>query len=1089
MSEIKLNIGYYDPQGVFDRILKKQFDQRLKIRSLHWRLNPSDALNTVSNVHLNYINDSEAEKTPNLFDSEYARFIFVEAAGVDDYRAKVRPIIRQWLNNVRSVKPSLSYFIILYQDLAQRSAADKYLKTSLINKLRSDFADDELTIENAYRIKSVYSDSDSEREAWNALIRGIKLGIADSTASKLRYYQSIDDHTTSLEHCARLYREIGRYDDALLSYSSLFTELGDIGPGDGFEQASYKDYPLISSSSQLPHGETKYDRKVYIYKEEQSILRSTSAKSTIQMASTLLSLLHSISNCYKRNEFSCVLIEDYFRIHKGPFPDESPDQLWEAFGDLKLAERDELVRIGQLKNYQMRGSMVDLPLSGPIDVQSEYITHALKSEKTFRDTVLALTEEATQYYSKSSFKANTIDTLYTEVALMLYYNTDDYESSLQILNQSFEYYKSTGWHTVAAELLKVYVENLEKLDNGPQMASQLLQSYLQMVSMGSHKFESDRFLKLLANITEPLVVENDGLFTASLNSQIDCIGVDTYAVHLHINSKIHDLEADQITLKLEDGTFVALDHSLCPEEDLDLVSKSIVFGTQQTSSIVIQIGKLQIVKSIEESVSSFQIDQFVIDGEILHNTVLDVSVPAVRHLNKDELLLSATTGDLEVGSFSLEFAKTETDRLVPDAKFNLKVNDEPVEFELEETTEKAVFIVKHNLQPKSEVHLCVPYFFPPDVSETALNVRFSMHYGDYSKTLITDLDTVLAIAVSVQDIFKSTSLFSNYTINSVYPDIPVRIQNVNLSLPGSAGTQVETWLSPNNIIAYIDQGSTFFYKLDNLEDGSLDLTINYDDLQSELLHVLSDKYCKSLDSSLIKYSRLIVQNIISKLQFKFNLFGLCRKVELIDFSLSDYFDVLKLVDPRDLKAVITSLQQLIEDVTGKTIEESPDTLDQVRRTLIINVLLPVVNLVDIVELQFDKQLQYLVCEPIEMELKFDVFILKLDNDDNKKVRFSGSSRPESVKLQLSFGEYEHNWLVCGAKDFTADLSLTSKLKECHQLLKTQLTLVPLRAGKLELPSVEVKNLSDYKVEMEVDYKNSSESLFVVSELNKVVHSF
>jgi trafficking protein particle complex subunit 10 len=47
----------------------------------------------------------------------------------------------------------------------------------------------------------------------------------------------------------------------------------------------------------------------------------------------------------------------------------------------------------------------------------------------------------------------------------------------------------------------------------------------------------------------------------------------------------------------------------------------------------------------------------------------------------------------------------------------------------------------------------------------------------------------------------------------------------------------------------------------------------------------------------------------------------------------------------------------------------------------------------------------------------------------------------------------------------------------------------LKLGKLQLPSLSVRNKNYKDLVMELDYKNAAESLLVVSELNKIIHSF
>ncbi|VEU24153.1 DEKNAAC105324 [Brettanomyces naardenensis] len=1097
---VALNVGYYDPFLVFKNTLGPLFQKKIRINTLHWKFQPTDSVHTINNVQLHYIEDDN--NSVDHLHREFLKFIFVSCSNIDEYRAKVRPVIRQWLNNVKSLKPIPMYYIILYEDASLRTAADKFLKTSLLTKIRTDFADDELTIDNAFKIKSSYTDVATENEIWESILTAIRLGITDSISNTLRYYESLKPPLLMLRKSADFYQTIGQLDDALRCYSRLLGRIGNIGKGDGFEET------VELSTGQSVGSDSKFQQKLYVYQKQKELLLDESSsdgvymKNLILLATSLLSLLNSIYDCHKKQEFSIVRIEELFADERlGDLLDKAenvPEQLYECLGDLKLTERDELVKLGSTKGYIMKGSMVEI-----YEEQEEqhYETHdpnllkILKSDESFKDSVLEIAEECIKLYSQSPYKANTVDTLSTEVALMIYYSLHDYETSLEVLNNSFQYYKGTGWNGIALDLLKVYIENLEKLKekNGPDVVLQLLVSYLEMVSMGQ-KFDNHRLEALLKGLSEPIVVENDSLFDISVDPYLGCEKPDVYFVTLHLKSKLVGVEVDSIAITLEGETLLEFSLGKCTLErdnTLKLETRNVSMGDFKATRLSIKMKNLELVGHLSDTVRLFQIDSFVSD-EVVHNVMLDVMVPPTRYLNKDELLLVANVGDRTLSNFSFEFRKTETDRLVPDAKFRMLVDDKQIAFDVKDSDEKMVFKATNTqVDSRSIVRLYIPYFFPPDVSETKLFIDFRFNFDGFSKRIVKKLNTMLAIAVSVQDIFKSSKLFSNYTINSVLVDNPVRIQRVYLSAPKKEShTSIETWLSPKNIIAYIDQGSTFFYKLENLKDQSLELSIEYNDLHSEIVEILKQEYYKETDRSLLKYFNLVVTCIFGKLAFKLNLYGLTGKVELLDYDISTFTESLKLVDLKDLPRLTKSIDESVKKLGNTAWDIDEKILEKTRKRLVISVSLPVVNIVDIVEFKFEKRLQYLVCEPIKMRLSFDIFVLQLQAGEEKKVRFEADpSRPKQITLRLGFSDYEQNWLIGGLKDFTVQLRLDEKANTAKKILDCELTLIPLRVGKLELPKVEIRNLTEYKVEMEMDYKNSCECLLVVSELNKVVHSF
>ncbi len=1142
LQSVPITVGYYDPFQVFNTVLGERFKKHTHMSSLYWKYKSTDSMRTIKNVQLKFVEDgSTNDSTADLTDeNDLMKLIFVTTTGVDEYRSKVRPIIKQWLNNVKTMNPRVTYCIILYENVSLRSTADKFLKTSILTKIRGDFADPEMTLQNSFKIKSNYSDLDAEREIWSGLVSMMKLGIMESLSTKMDYYDTLTPKLLGIRKSADLFMKIGQLVDSRKLYSQILRSVGNIHEGDGFEVVGYQDFPFrstILNVETLTHTATKYEMKSYAYERLSQILINDSVKTiglymrnSLQLAGYLLDFLNSIYDSNKKGEFSILLIEDFFSDKKLRYALEKnenvPNQLYEVLGDLKFLEKDELTKLGDLRNYRIKGCLSDVSLNNitpemerSYKISSADINGFLETEKLFKDRVLEMMEECIKLYSQSPYKRNTVDTLSTEVALMLYYGMEDYETSVEVLNNSFQFYKSSGWNSVSLALLKIYIDNLTKLKEkrGNSVAIDLLSSYLEMVSM-DQPYVIYQLESLIKSIPQPLIIENDNIFDVSIDSDIQCLSPDTYAISVDFSSKISGIKADSLVLSLmsqDDATcqnddhylssleFSALDFMLGTNFSCILKSKKIMVGEYFATKVTISIGKLTLVKHVLKSVKMFQIDSFVKNDCIFLNTMIDVKVPQTRYLNKDQILLDVHVGDNAFNKFKFILDQFDESRLISHADYLLSVLQldgdhtikQNLDFEIENLGGTLAFRYSGDkiMKKGDQILLYIPYMFPPEVSNTKIVVGCNFIFGDdYAKYCSKSLETSLSIAVSVQDIFKSSDLFSNYTINSVMVDNPVRIQSVNLDSPESKHqTNVDTWLSPKNIIAYIDQGSTFFYRLTNLKDESLNLSIAYNDLHAEIVEIFKDLYYKKLKMTnprLLRYFSIIGATILDKLDFKHNLYGLTGRIQLVNYDLSKFLKTLKLIDPKDLSDVIHSLAELVHDINTKSFKVDDDILEKVKQKLIINVPLPVINIVDIVELDFKKKLQYLVCQPIDAVLRLKIIVLQKPNASEKKVRFQTSSTPKKIKLQINFVEHEQLWLIAGEQDFTKEISLDLP-REQKSILEAELTLIPLRIGRLELPRIEVRNLTDFNVEMELDYKNSSETVLVVSELNKVVHTF
>lgn len=1137
---VVLNIGYFDPFNVFKDILQKKFNKRININSLHWKLELSDSIRTIENVQLNYVEDhgnSKQTKAGSSSLKEYMKLIFVTCSGVDEYKSKVRPVIRQWLNNIKSINPSPMYCIVLYEDVSLRTAADKFLKTSILTKIRNDFSDSDLTLETAFRIKSSYSDSGTENATWNSLLDTIKSGLAEGVTSRFEYFTTVRPKSLGLRKSADLYAGIGQFDDAMAIYRRISSSVGFIGRGDGFEEASLKDYPMIGTSvgaNLISNQPSKYDLKVYLYRKQIQILigNSISAmglymKNLVQLAISLLDVINCIFDSYKKNEFSILLIGDFFANNKLQYildkGEDVPAELYERLGDLKLAEKDEMVKLGRCKDYQLGGAMIDVSLTPPVkmtdlsyQIQSSVVNELLSSEKQFRSSVLETEEECIKLYSRSPYRGNTVDTLSTEVALILYYGCDDYETSFDVIKNSYTFYKESGWMSIAVSLLKVYMDNLKKLrdSNDPDLIPQLLNCYLEMIYMGQ-TFESDRLSLLVDSLDDSLTIVNDKIIRLEVDPIVRCESQDVYSLSVTISSKLPTIAADEISLTaippvdFDPGddfdskiTFFAKHVSLGKNNKLKLQSTIFKSGNFTTNELTIHLGKLVLITHVKTPVIVHQIDSILVDGKVHPNLMLDILVPSKRCLNEDKLIMVATVGDNSIDGFRFKFAKTHPDRIVTDAKYEMFVKhnaeEKRLKFEFTDSQKYLCFTYdgSETFERGTKLLLYLPYFFPPDVSDTKLQLTCSIEFGGkYSKTITKSLTTMLEIAVSVQDLFKSSELFSKYTINSVMLDTPVRIQNVSLLAPANTShTKVQTWLSPKDIVAFIEQGTTFFFRLENLKDKALELIVDYDDIHAEIVEIIRDKYIEVLRNEhpeLLKYSSFISQNILDKLNFKQNLYALSGRIRLVNYSISDFTTSLREIDPVDLAPLVRSLDKVLSNCDNQVCKASDTVLKRIKQQLLIHVPLPVVNLVHIIEMNFEKRLQYLVCEPIQVVLTLDTFILQHPaSTGNKKVRFT-KEPPEllSIKIRLSLSEYEHSWLIAGTKSFTREINLNGEQNSTKKVLKMKLSLIPLRVGRLELPKIEVQSLSNSNIAMEVNYKNSSETVFVVSELNKMVHTF
>ncbi|KAG0687321.1 hypothetical protein C6P40_002506 [Pichia californica] len=1156
---IVLNVGFYDPFSIFQGGFRSDFEKFVRLPSFYWKDN-HDYLRVLKNVNFKF--SEEIPHSKKNTDISYLRLMFISCQSIEDYRAKVRPLILQWLESIRLTDPKIPYFIFFFENTELRTTADKYLKTNLFNKVKLDFDHKEFVVDNIFKIKSIYQSSTDKTECWKLINTSVKTLLSSSINLQLSSYK--DDFIKT----ARVFQGLNQKQDALSCYSKLFNSYPFIKRQD-FDLVSLKEIEDIFNGNtqiSISNVSSKFLCKFQYYKYQETILLAPHLadivymKNICRLAQTLLSFLNSLEMCFKRNEISFLLINMFLNNSQlKKILDKhisTNDELINCIGNLKLLQRNELVALGISKDYYVKGSMsiIDVQFSNiKYTIMDNNLNQILSSEKVFIDKIIELTRELIELYNQSSFSLNKVASLSTELALIMYYSSDDYESSYDQLFKSYDFFFSNSWKYIGVALLEVYIENLDKLIgvHGIDVVYQLLSSYVTLAVNKSSKFDDEKFKSLCSQLEKNVTYKTKDMLEILNISSVYCDNVDIYKIDIKFKSKLFS-KVDKIKLSMRNRNnetiqFFCDDVKIKNSNTLTLSCYKLSFDTFKATNISMIVGKFEIIQPLNNTIHITSIDSFY-DPEtnaMKHNTKAYIRVPPVRYLHSDRLLFEAKVGSNNISTIEFVFMKTDPDKLVTDAECEmyLKTSNSEItelDFEIKELEKKVIFFIKDStiFNFGDTVSLYIPYFFPPDVSNTILDLSYSFHFKSIydddnqflcSQKYTSQIESSLPLAVSTDEIFRSSyssditeqvkpsfSLLSQYSINSVSGDNPVRVQSVVLS---SKKSTVETWKSPKNLVAFVDQGSSFFFKVSDFADNDVLLTISYNSVKNEIVEFLNLKfteYLKEKESLSINKRDFFAfisaaYKIWENLPYKLNFYALTNKVFLLDFTLLIIERYIKYIDKRKQVYFKDHVQKFIESLSTLEMNEElkESILLDIKQELCIVVSLPTINMVNVVEYQFDKVLQYLVCEPIDVKLTLDVHMLGYTSNEieefdttitsEKHVRFKTKedgeetilerSLPEFINLDLVFNDYDQKWIISGVKNLEAKIDVKEAIKNNGMRFQYDLTFVPLKPGKLQLPGIEVKNQSTKDLMMELDYKNTAESLLIVSELNKIIHSF
>lgn len=1152
MANLKLDVGFYDPLSVFQGGFQQDFVARSELPQLSLKLPFNPAPLQVNNVGLRFIEEVPASCTNT---QPYLKFVFVVTQNVDDYRSTARPLIKQWLNSVSGLQPAIPLFIILFEQTQSKMATDKLLKTSIEGKLKKDFPQTDFPNLNIFRVKSIYPSNDEKLAAWSHIKECIKVSLSQSISNKFNMF------TEDERSRARVFTDLEMYSQASSCYETLFDKIVYVGFAEGFSDFDLSNVNSIFDPVSLKDVyETKFDEKLAYLKYQAFILLSPKLPqkqinaNIKKLVKLLLSFINSLEMCGKRFEFAWLIIREFLNLEiVKSLPEQPTDVQSEvqiSLNSLMLAQRNELLKLGHIQGYHIQGAFIDVPVSDQkYDIESQTLLPLFESFKVFSEDILKQSKQIITRYKQFNQNKHSVASLEAETALILHYNAnvlDEYSDDeiLKYLYDAFQHFSKNGWDNISLPLLDVYIKQLEqKVSNGHNSkentltTEKVLASYMKLISLKPITFDQSRlngYLNLYFDSKETesnLTLNIPSLLQIAEVSPLYCSDVDTFALDITLNSPVDGMEVNDIVIELSaaDDSDTILYFSwtgktgkLGPRCKFPVTSHIFVKGLYRVTNVFATVGsrnKNEVIisheydTSIAKEVFIYNIPKFCINGSATNNTTAVVSVPSLRWLHRDELEFNVKLGDVksEAQDCIFTFFKVEPDRVVPNAKYHLYWGQKEISFTFEEDDEKLTFKTGDQKFVKGdELTLKLPFFFPADITNTKLELYYSFNYTpniDNAQSVMQyqtlQLSTQLRLAAAADEKVKYQSLISYYKINSVSPSLPMCIRAVSLAAESSV---IEKSRIPDDVIVFMDQGSTFFFKITDLKDKKVDLKIEYTCLWKEILKFVQDSFNKRVlaseeTSDLLKYSS-IVSGIWEECQFKVNYYALTGRICVNNFDIAKFTTNLENVCEGDSKRLIAeitshvnSLEELSKNASKQQCAEIRESLTEV---LWIPVQLPSIDVIGTVQYHYQEALQYMIGEPIQIKMQLCVnsFTTEtsasptipecLEDEFERKVRFddseSSAGNSSTIPLAVEIVEDDQNWIVAGVKDLTVEIEQT---KGYSKEFNFDLIFIPIKTGKLELPNVNIRLPTSSKLSLHLDFKNKSEVLSVVSELNTV----
>lgn len=409
------------------------------------------------------------------------------------------------------------------------------------------------------------------------------------------------------------------------------------------------------------------------------------------------------------------------------------------------------------------------------------------------------------------------------------------------------------------------------------------------------------------------------------------------------------------------------------------------------------------------------------------------------------------------------------------------------------------------IDPYSFVEIIIPYTTFSAVSNI-IALRCKVTADDkYSITSDDFLNSSLSIAVSVQDTFKSDKLFSKFSIGNSDPKVPVRILDTRLL--SNEHYKTSTGIKPKRLISFNEQPISQFFRIEPQSDSPstaspstaspLLLTIDYRNLNEEIFFKIWNHFKVNYLKNNSKYFLLFKNYLFKLFEFDLNQYALFGKVILVNFSINQFNDIFKIIQLKFLE----DFQKFTTEISETKIEDVDYA--SITRELTIDVPVPLIQIIHTIFLEFEQKSQYVVGEPIPVNLKISSSLnWRGANEDTstsvpmasipkkKKVLFADPNKDISLEKFLVELSQNENWLISGIKKF--NFSVDSSVGGTVDQPDMQLFLIPLKIGKVILPRIDIKSINNHlndEFHVELDYKNSSQTVLIVPNLDRVTFAF
>ncbi|OEJ82793.1 Trafficking protein particle complex II-specific subunit [Hanseniaspora osmophila] len=1054
LNDQSIKVSYFDPISTFDSV-QSEINQILPLKDLHWKPQGDTPVVTVKSLKVEFLPETSFADSKILNDVPFIKYIVVKCTSIDEYRSKIRPLIRQWVstqvqeNDEKDHNDPLVHIhkgiLLLGSDIHD----SKLFKTiSLPEKISNDFPALPL-----YQLHTVYKSQTDRANHWNKYSSSLKKIILEVFEKRVSSLENANIQSPTFEthqQLLQLYLNFKIYGKANLhmrKIESLLT-LESKPAGDlSLPIINSKDAGLAEWSSFTVFSALRYrlfSRLSVIECLHPNIL-ADKIKELYRII--VIDFLYEIKSRFQSNELlhqviyhACDEILDLRLLPALPLKhDESNHSLWkEMYGDILQIKRDSWMELADF--HQSGITFCISPSAIPWKIDDVTKTTIESVDNAFQHFV-RLTSEIIELFRET--RGRTVDLLSMEIA-NIFYQTRSYEKTMKLLQSSHEYYRNAGWNLIASDVLVQYVTCLEKLEaktvsieeEDVPTISVLANSYLNLVTtpQGTDKITWwNKFLAL--NENAQLVYSLDLLMTTEVDEKVCLSASNTYAIILNIldmkvMTDVSIRSVKLLTKKKGKDQFVVFQKELFElatqsETKLELETTHIAYGEFELISLELVIGNTVFSKEYDEYKKILIHPLYSVN-----NFHVVLKEPCERNLEKNELELKTVNAErvenfeckIEIlEPFSVDFAETNSKNfIVNSANFKSRIQ----------------YICKE--EQSLELHVLQTLTFKRD------GVL-------YSEVQIVKIDHQIEMSISVNDIYKSDAFYFNFTISAKYE--PLHVVDTKLCCNVESKYEITEGYEAGDASSFLEvpevENLQSFFQIKPIQKAfsykdCFSLSVSYVSLSGMVNDYLTQKFF-GRDSNFSHLKHIWESQILTQIEYHKSQFFNYNTIKISNYDRPQFEKQMQKIFPNE--SSIDYMLNLYETLfDGLEVEEdfnfSKRKAQALKKlTLSVTIPPPINNVVFSIEMTLDETYTgktLIVGEPYSCTLKickqFQAWGgLKLENNSS------------IYQCELDKGAGSEEWLVSGLKKFEIRNDMTT----------VNVTLIPIKRGYLRFPDISI----------------------------------